>query len=336
MSQQFNRVCSLYVTRAASTGEGVYTPEESIDLSGLRIQFQTANQDEEGPSNCSIRVFNLDPQVVKKITRYGFSEVTLQAGYVGNVGTIFSGQIKQFRRGRLNATDTYLDILAADGELAYNYGMVSANLDAARNTPDGQRAVLNAAMSPLGVTVPPQDQTSALGGTGGTIPSPRGKVMFGMGRAYVNIRARTEGSTWSIQNGRLVIRPFNTYAPNDPVLVTAQTGLIGTPEATQSGINMKILLNPKIVCGQKIQMDNATINTTQFVGPDGSVSNNGIPFNQWGGTNSIQFLADTSFDGTYRAYVIEHTGDTRGQEWYTNLVCLLIDNTSQSVVGDSS
>ena len=47
--------------------------------------------------------------------------VMLQAGYEnGAYGIIFSGTILRIRTGRESATDTFLEIMAADGDIAFN------------------------------------------------------------------------------------------------------------------------------------------------------------------------------------------------------------------------
>lgn len=88
--------------------------DEVLDLSNLRFRFQVKAMDVESPNNAAIRVYNLSRDTLVKI-RGEFSRVILQAGYDNNFGVIFDGTIKQFRIGREGTTDTYLDILAADG-----------------------------------------------------------------------------------------------------------------------------------------------------------------------------------------------------------------------------
>jgi hypothetical protein len=37
-------------------------------------------------------------------------------------------------------------------------------------------------------------------------------------------------------------------------------------------------------------------------------------------------------DGFYRLYQVEYIGDTRGQEWYSELVGLAVDKSSDKVL----
>lgn len=288
---------------------------DALDLSNFRFTFETSAQDHETPSNCFIRVYNLSKETVSKI-RKEFDTVVLQAGYVGGAyGALFRGTIKQFRVGRENATDTYLDILAADGDFGYNFGMVSQSLAAEQTSHEERVRVAAAAMPGLSVG-------TYAGPTGGILP--RGKVLFGMPRVIIRQVAQSVGASWHIQDGKVNVVPLKGYLPGEAVVLTSATGLIGRPEQTSNGIVVTCLLNPRIALATAVRIDNQSINQTLFQNPQIPV-----PYNQYSG---VQYYADVSFDGLYRTYVVEHAGDTHGQEWYTKLVCLTIDASSGQVV----
>jgi hypothetical protein len=81
------------------------------------------------------------------------------------------------------------------------------------------------------------------------------------------------------------------------------------------------LLNSRIRIGGLVQLNNSEITQLMQQNPDAAP----IRFNQWA---SFQPLAALSPDGHYRAYVVEHEGDSRGQAWYTNIICLAVDPTA--------
>jgi hypothetical protein len=313
MTQQYGRLFSLTVAQRDNM---------ALDLSDFRVQFSTRQTDTQTPNSCVIRVFNLNRDTVQRIQKE-FTRVTLQAGYPDNFGIIFDGTIKQFRRGKLNATDTYLDVLAADGDLPYNYAVVNTSL-AAGSTPADRVAAAAKPMEALGAT---PAQADAMGLTGGVLP--RGKVMYGMSRAHLRDIARTTGTTWSIQNGKVVMIPLEGYLPNEAVVLTSDTGLIGMPEQTEDGIHATALLNPRLTIGTRVQIANSSIN--QLVGAiteDGQT--NVIPYDQWKGFTQLATVRD---DGLYRVLVAEHSGDTLGTDWYTNIVCLAIDPVTGTIGG---
>ncbi len=292
--------------------------DKALDLSDMHFRFKTAQEDAEAPGNCEIRVWNLSEATIKTI-RGEYTKVVLQAGYKqAPFGVIFTGTIKQYRIGREpDALNTYLDILCADGDEAYNFATCSRTL-AAGSSPGDRIAAAVAAMSDKGVN----SGQVLIPSTGGILP--RGKVLFGMAKAIIRAETQTIGATWSIQNGYVNVIPLTGYLPGEAVVLNALSGLIGRPEATIDGIRARCLINPKIIVGGLVKIDNKSINQTLQQNPDGAP----LAYNQYAG---LQQLATVTNDGVYRVYVVEHTGDTRGQEWYTDLVCLTVDPVTQTV-----
>lgn len=304
---QFGRRATLMVV------EG----EQALDLSGLRFRFQVKTMDVESPNNAFIRVYNLSQDTIQKI-KGEFSRVVLQAGYEKTFGVIFDGTIKQFRIGRENGTDSYLDILAADGDVAYNFSMVNSTLAAGSSSVDRINVAV-AAMQQNGVT----GSQVLLPNTGGVLP--RGKVLFGMARALLRDEVNSQGATWSINKGQVQVIPRKTYLPGDLVVLNGQTGLIGRPEQTVDGVRARCLINPNITLGGRVKIDNQAINTTLQKDPKAAP----VPYDQWAG---LQLLANIATDGVYRVYVIEYEGDTRGPAWFCDLVLLDIDQSTGTVV----
>ncbi len=292
---------------------------DAIDLSEMHFKFFIGQSDEETPNTATIRVYNLGPDTVKRVLMKEYSQVIVQAGYEnGPFGVIFDGTIIQYRRGRENATDTYLDILASTGDIPYNFGTVSLSM--AAGTPVDAR--LAAIGKQMGL---PKIQTTVNGGV-----LPRGKVLWGMARTAVRQEAMTQGATWSIQNGNtLQMTPFKKYTKGEAVVISSSTGMIGIPEQTDQGISVRCLLNPKLVIGGLLRLNSNDINKTLQQNP----SLGPIPYNQWAG---IQYRARIiEGDGLYQAFVCEHQGDTRGNPWYSDIVCLAVDDTSGQIVANN-
>lgn len=296
MADQYIRKVGLVV--AGGDGRGV-------DLSQLRVVFKVSAADTQSPNTADIRVYNLDPSLARQIARE-FKGVTLQAGYEGGkYGVVFQGSIKQTETGRVSATDSFLSMFAADGDQAFNFGMVNTSRRGV--APADQANAIAGGMGPYGVTAGDTTQV-----TGGVLP--RGKVLFGMGRARASDLAASTGTSWSIQNGKLVFVPLTGYLPGEAVVLNSRTGLVGVPSATEDGITATCLLNPSIRIGGRVQINNADINT-RTVQQQGGFPN----------YSSISLPATVTDDGIYRVLVAEHRGDSRGDEWYTDVVCLAID-----------
>lgn len=282
--------------------------DTALDLSEMRIRFSVRRGDRKTPNTADIRVYNLSDNTIQRIQKE-FERVVLQAGYAGNYGVIFDGTIKQVRRGRESQTDTYVDITAADGDSAYNWSVVNASLAAGSTADDHAQTALRA-MSSRGITM----------GDAAPLSSnrlPRGKVMFGMTRDYLDTLGKTQDISWSFQDGKLTMIPNTAYLPGEPVVVTSATGMIGLPEQTQNGINVKTLLNPSIKIGRRLKIDNKSVQRLRL---------DPAPLAMASTTLALVQIA-TNADGMYKVLVANHFGDTRGNEWYTDTICISVDAT---------
>ncbi len=309
-SLQYLRRVKLTVTGAGG----------GLDLSKMRIRFKVRAADVESPNNADIRIYNLSKSTVDQIIEE-FKEIQLEAGYEFNQGLIFKGTLKWYRYGREpNGVDTYLDLLAADGDIPYNQAFISKSFEAGMT---GRERIeeITKTMQEKGLGSSP---TIAVPPTGGIIPSTRGKVMFGMSRVNLAREVLAMQSTWSIQNNELVVIDKTGYLPGEAVVLTGQSGLIGRPEQTIDGIKAKCLINPKIKVGGLVKLDNASINRNASVTPSTPVV--------YDSYTNMQFTASISTDGLYRAYVIEYVGDTRSTDWYAELTLLEVDPKENLVV----
>lgn len=280
----------------------------ALDLSELRVKFDIKRGDLQTPNSGRFRVYNVSETTRQRIENE-FTRVVFQGGYNGNYGILFDGSLKQVRRGRESQTDTYLDITAADGDSAYNFAVVNTTL-AAGSTPADHVAAACKAMNPYGVT---QGYTLELP----TNPLPRGKVMFGMARDFMRWAARTQQAVWSIQDGKAILVPETSYMPGDIPVITAETGMVGLPVQTQNGITVKMLLNPSVKIGRLIQIDNASVQRYEY----------SLNVGQQAQNERILQQAKLQDDGYYYVMISEHSGDTWGNDYYTDVICLAADVT---------
>lgn len=295
----------------------VTNKDKVLNLSEMHFKFAIESSDFQSPNNAAVRVYNLSENTMA-LVRKEYEKVVVQAGYEGTTaGVIFQGDIKQFRIGREGATDRYLDILAADTDLGFNFGVVNRSWPAGSTAEDHIKEAARAMGTRTGALPDFQD----LPNTTNTNPSrlPRGKVGFGMARDLVRTAASTLGSTWSNQNGVMQIIPLRGYLRGDAVVINKLTGMVGIPEQTDEGIKVQCLINPKIRVGGLIQLNNKDINQIIQKNPNAP-----FPYNQWAGIQYAAKVADGA-DGQYRVYSLDHVGDTRGNEWMSTMVCLLIN-----------
>lgn len=315
MSAQYLRQFSLIVATADGSG---------IELGALRCTFDIRRGDIQTPNSCDVRVYNLSDNTANTIASPEFTQISLKAGYgtQGNLGLIFSGSIKQVRQGREDQKNSYVDITAADGDEAYNFSFMALTLAAGAATAMTAVQAMIANMAKAAIASP----TGKPGGQGvsaGYIPPlsknspPRGRTYFGAVKDEMRELAANNDCKWSIQDGKVCLIPNTGYITSvAPITISPLTGLIGVPEQTQNGLELRTLLNPALKIGQRVQLVSKDVNQFRY-GLD-------LPsqtLNRYLQQSSLK----TSADGTYYIMRANHSGDTRGQDWYTDLVCLAVD-----------
>lgn len=293
-NRQWIRSCSLALADRSGSG---------IEMGDLRVTFKVTRGEIETPNTADIRVYNLSEQTASQVQKE-FTRVILLGGYRDNTGVLFSGNIIQIRRGKENGVDRWLEVFAADGDQAYNFATVNTTLSAGTDASDQVRTCQQA-FTDKGVDAGHSPDLSGQ-------KRPRAKVMYGMARKYLRETAENTGCGWSVQNGKLQIVKNDAYLPGEAVVLTAATGLIGTPEQTNEGIKVRCLINPRLRINGRIKLDNASIQRGK----------EDIHMGDLG-------LARINNDGFYRVLKMALTGDTRGNDWYMDLICIGLDDTSR-------
>lgn len=306
---------------------------DSIDLSPLHCKFSVKRSTNQSPNTADVRVYNLKEETANAMqmslapvadgnglltTNRGF--VTIQGGYNSNFGVIFQGNIKQIILGRESATDTFVDFVCGDGDLAYTYAVVNSAIGG-NSTIYSQADILNQISAPMiglgvnldfGLNTPPLNPN----------PLPRGKTYFGDVKGHLRKFSDANGLTWSIQNGELQFIPEQGYVKGEAVVLTSKTGMIGTPQQTSVGVNTVCLMNPLINPGRPIFINNKSIAGLKI-----DLSNPKAP------ANAAPSLRN---DGVYTVLVVETTGDNRGIDWYSKLICLSINASEANLINSVS
>jgi hypothetical protein len=278
------------------------------DLSDLHCTFSIKQADKETFQSATVRIYNISEKTLNALAAQEYLTMTIQAGYVnGNYGTIFLGVVIQARFGRDNPTDTYLDIIAGEGYIAQQQVM-SLTMSAGATMQD----VAEQAAQSSGLHLKPYD----------FIPGaklPRGKTIYGMARDTLHIAAATAGFSYFYDNkGNIAFVPLESSIPGTATVINSDTGMIGWPEQTQAGIKVRTLLNPLLDVASAIKIDNKSIRAMGVT-----------PSYQW--INDVATFPHIAADGLYRIYVIEHSGDTRGNAWYSDITGLSLNgDTGQS------
>lgn len=303
MTQQWIRKVRLVV------GNG----SEGIDCSDMRIRFMVRTQDSQTPWHADITITNLSNATANKI-RKEYHEVYLEAGYQGNSAEIFRGEILQVRGpGRESPTDTYLNILASASQKAHSYAVVNKTLAAGHTFRDQVDACLEA-LKPYGVTA---GYITDLGST----KMPRGRAMFGMARNQLRSICMSVGAACFIDGKKLNIVKYGESLPGNATVINSETGMIGMPIQTIEGVEARCLLNPRLKVTSLVKIDEASIQKAKLAVDQ--VTGTAIASNGAYGNSLQQNMLDFNIDpdGTYKILQVTHIGDTRGTEFYTDVLC---------------
>jgi hypothetical protein len=304
MTQQYIRAFSCIV--AKDNGEG-------LEFADFKVVFSTHRGDIQTPNSCDVRIYNLSDATAIQIGQPEFTTLSLSAGYQGNLALIFQGTIKQYRLGRLDALDSYVDITAADGDEAYYFAPVLTSVPAGTNQNGVYNLLLNT-MQKFGVTQ----------GYLPNLPSNqliRGRVLYGNTRDELREFAWQNDCKWSLQDSALTMVPYTSFIASTGTIpvISASTGLVGVPEQQQQGIFIRTLLNPNIKIGQLVQL---TVGVNTF--------RRSLDLPSLGSNQLTAQQVQTSADGLYYVMRVQHKGDTRGNDWYSELLCLSVDATITS------
>lgn len=332
--RQWLRKASLVA--ATASGDG-------LELSDLRVTFTATSWTLSTPAQLVAKIYNLSDQTAKKLlnlktTPVGqtvgvtaspdSAKVTLQAGYEGNFGIVFKGDLVQAKWGRESPTDTFVELVAADGFMGHVWGIANVSLSSGW-TPTDVNDKLRQIYSNYGVQMDdlPQDVQNS--------QAPRGKVMYGMARDYRRDLARSNDMNTYTYQGQGKWLNWSAYQKGDIVKVNSETGMISMPMQTQFGATVRMLLNPSVGPGTLLQIHNKDIQRADFTTSPSQTRQNTILSQNLSGQaqqSQSQLGPDDQSDGIYKVIGVTHTGDTRGTEWYTD--CPLI--STSSTIGQSN
>jgi hypothetical protein len=299
MSRQWMRYCSIVVG-----GSGGKT----IDLSELRCRFTIRQFTLHSVNEAYIRITNVKKETAKLFTSPDseYKDITLDLGYVENHGILFKGKIKQAIYGRENPTETFLELICSDAEIALRHAVVNKTFKAGSTAQDHYDEILNK-FKEFGVTT-----GKTIGIDLSQMKYPRATTLFGMGSDIVRTLAKSVASNFKILNGEAHLIRRDKEFEDGPIEVNSNTGMIGSASQTIQGIQVRILINPNVSIFKRIHLNEDEILRARFAldAAGGNIASS---------KNQVS-LAD---DGVYKVLQVETTGDTRGNPWYMDLECLV-------------
>lgn len=245
-----------------------------LDVSQLDIEFDVATDITRAPNKATIKIWNLGAEkrsnlVAALADKRRRAVVSLEAGYEDQgASQIFRGEITAIRSGRGNVS-TSIDIEARDSSEILRSARISQSFAPGTSV----EAVVRAAASALGAG---EGNLSAYA-SGLTVDGERsfrsGYAASGLAASVLDDLLRAAGLRWSIQKGALQLRRAGGAAIEQAVLLSPQSGLIGSPSPEDKGqVRVQCLLQPSLTPGQRVVLKSAdydggyVIREARFVG----------------------------------------------------------------------
>lgn len=238
-----------------------------------------------------INIYNLSPETETDIFKNGNS-VILEAGYEnGAFGQIFRGAIRQAIRGKEDGVTYFLKLVCIVGDEELNVGLCNLTLSANQDARTIIQQIARSSSVPFDVNI---DQALSLQTT------QRGKSVFGKPGDHLRSIALNNNAVFYFDDGVANLSPLSKAPPSVLPELNATNGMIGIPHQTDNGVEVRCLINPNIRLDSWIKLNNRDI--IQAVVEIGQ----------------LQTLLD--LDGVYRIVELVATGDTRGNDWYYDLL----------------
>lgn len=249
--------------------------KETLVIDKLRVSFSITKDIQSKPNPAEISVYNLTREHINELLTGKYKQASLAVGYE-SLTLLFAGDISKVRVKR-DGLDFVLTFECGDGLTKY----LGSRSQVTIKSGSTDQQLIEQLQKDLNI------QAGAVE-TINKAKYPRGQVLNGDTRALLDRIAKTNNAQWSIQDGKLVFLPI-THATSDDIVVLSQdTGMVNSPEHTDSGLEVQCLLNPNIKVGGLVQIKSIF----------------------------------SYFDGQYKVVKVEHSGDNIGGDWLSSLTVI--------------
>lgn len=281
MTTQANRQYELVVGNAIA-GEGLF-----IDSLQITFDISKSSQNQDKTNSASIEIYNLSKESLKLID-VDYPTASFTAGYrdIG-IKTLFSGKVTNVTT-RKSGTDIITQIQMGAAYTELNHKVLSSITPPGKQVKDVAEDIRKAI---------PGVSRGVYNGTNLNNPILYGYPLQGTPKQMLNELSKKYAIDWQIDGDVLYIHDnnrANTENFQQAYVVSKTSGLIEKPyrvagdtrrstkdKAKIQGVQWKMLLNPDIVCG------------------------------------SIVLLEDDDLGGWYKVTDLRHYGGWRDNDWYT-------------------
>ena len=230
----------------------------NTQINGLDISFFVEKTLTSEPNTAEIKIYNLNDANRKTLRDQQRIPVLLKAGYAASVGLLFKGDLTEAFSQR-ESPDWVTTIRSGDGLVALRSAVIQQSFKAGTSVME----VLKSIVKTLGIST--GDAIQKLERLGfKNLDS--GMSVSGNSMQQLHKILKPLGLEASIQDNALQILVRGQALEQTAVLLSADTGLLGSPQLSNHGVlRAQALLNHELFPGRKIKLETREIKEPLFV-----------------------------------------------------------------------
>jgi hypothetical protein len=252
----------------------------TIEITKLSVSFVVNRSIKPEPNTAEIKVYNLNAKHRSELEQLAAVPVSIEAGYDKATTMLFSGELRTAIT-RQEGPDLITVLSSGDGEKKCQTSRVAVSV--AKGTMAS--TVIKEVAKAIGVGDGNLDdavKNLQLAKVGNMFSA--GTVIYGNAAREMTALCRSVGLTWSVQDGKLQLLPLRQVLPGEAILLSASTGLVGSPTVDNKGVmSCRMLMLPDVMPGRALVLDSKRLK------------------------------------GAYRIEATKHVGFTAGQDWYVDV-----------------
>jgi hypothetical protein len=228
-----------------------------LEIEDLDFAFNIEKSTAKEPNTAEIKVFNLkeDNRNQLHYAQRGV-ETILQAGYRDNLSVLFIGNLKEVQSVK-DGVDWVTTVRSGDGQNA----AVEARYNKSYAPGTSAAKVVGELADALGINTSKAARKIRQGVLrDGARQFVKGTVVKGSTYDELDRLLRSMGFEWSVQDGELQVMDSGGPTENPAVLLSPESGLIGSPVVGSDGVaHLIALIQPGLQPGRKIEVESLAV-----------------------------------------------------------------------------
>lgn len=250
---------------------------DTLEVSALWLRFKIEKSLTTQANKAEFKIANLSPDNIQRLQTLKEVPVQFDAGYLDGRSMLFLGQTRASQTVR-EGPDVITTLKAGDNEASMRKGRI------AKTVSKGTAVSVTAIDLVKAMGVQHYD-VAALQRTFGNASFARSTVLSGSAARELTAICRSQGLTWSVQNGVFEVIPVGgNLQKGQAVVLKPESGLVGSPSVDSKGaLSAKALIQPGLEPGRVVVVQG------EFV------------------------------SGQYRIESATYEGDTEADPWYASI-----------------